>query len=62
MPFTDATYRGRVPTPSRRRTELNVGAAVVAVIISLVILALLAGSPSSRTHHRPRPAVGATVR
>jgi hypothetical protein len=49
--------------PSRLRTELNVAAAVVAIGICLVILALLANTPSpgaahhagpqTRTHARP---------
>jgi hypothetical protein len=64
MPFTETTSRVKVSTPSRRRTDLNIGAAVLAVIISLVILALLAGSPSSPAHrHEPRTATrgGAAV-
>lgn len=59
MPFTETTFRVTVSTPSRRRMELNIGAAVVAVIISLVILALLAGSPSSADRHGPRAAAPA---
>jgi hypothetical protein len=56
MPSTETTYRVRVSAPSRLRTELNVVAAVVAIAISLVILALLANSHSSARSHHPRSA------
>lgn len=60
MPTTETTYRVRVSPPSSLRTELNVLAAVVAVGICLVILALLANTPTrhaaghSAGHTRPQ--------
>jgi hypothetical protein len=46
--------RVTVAPSSRVRTELNVGAAVVAVCISLIILALLANAPAAKPHHPSR--------
>lgn len=59
MPTTETSYRVRVSPPSSLRTELNVLAAVVAVGICLVILALLANTPTRQAtgqrggHTRP---------
>jgi hypothetical protein len=55
MPINEPASLAEVTAPSRLRTELNVAAAVVAVGISLLILALLANAPAPRGHHGPRP-------
>lgn len=59
MHTNETTHRVAVATPSRLRTELNVVAAVVAVGISLVILALLANTPTRGSGHHPPPAAHA---
>jgi hypothetical protein len=54
MPTNETAPRVALASPSRLRTELNVAAAVLAVGISLLILALLANTPAPRAHHHPR--------
>ena len=54
MPTTETTHRVSAAPPSSLRTELNILAAVVAVGICLVILALLANTPSPAAPHHPR--------
>lgn len=65
MPIQERAYRATTAPPSRLRTELNVAAAIVAVGISLIILALLASTPSPQPQHpsrRPAHAQSAVVR
>lgn len=65
MPINEPASLAEIAAPSRLRTELNVAAAVVAVGISLLILALLANAPAPRVHHHartPPPAQVAAVR
>ena len=54
MPTQERAYPVTGAPPSRLRTELNVGAAVVAVCLSLIILALLANTPAPQPHHPPQ--------
>jgi len=56
MPRNESAYELCTAAPSRLRTELNVVAAVIAVALSVVILALLANTPASRSHHHARQA------
>jgi hypothetical protein len=64
MPITETTRHVDVSPPSSLRTELNIAAAVVAVGLCLLILALLANTPSLRGAHHPsaRPHVHAPAR
>jgi cell division septation protein DedD len=55
MSSNETAYQVAAAPSSRLRTELNVVAALVAVALSVVILALLANAPASRLgHHAPR--------
>jgi hypothetical protein len=51
MPTTETTYDATVLPPSSLRTELNIVAAAVAVVICVVILALLATVPPRSARH-----------
>ena len=54
MSTQERAYPVTVAPPSRLRTELNVVAAVVAVCISLIILALLANTSAPQPDHLSR--------
>ena len=62
MPSNEMACEVTTAAPSRLRTELNVVAAVVAVVLSVVILALLANTPAPRSHHHAPQAVQARLR